>query len=74
MIKQVLDQIDYSFCAEMALVLFAAIFVAVTIRTLLTKREWTSQYANIALSDLPQKPLEQVRGREKQSTVENKHE
>ncbi len=51
MIKQVLNQIDISWYAELSLVLFSLVFVAVVIRTLLTKSEITQQQANVVLED-----------------------
>ena len=51
MIKQVLNQIDISLFAELALVLFATVFVAVVVRTLLTKSEITSRQAKIVLGE-----------------------
>jgi hypothetical protein len=51
MIKQVLNQIDISLYAELALVLFSLVFIAVVIRTLLTKSEITDQQAKIVLGD-----------------------
>jgi hypothetical protein len=51
MIKQVLNQIDISLYAELALMLFATVFVAVVVRTLLTKSEITSRQAKIVLGE-----------------------
>jgi hypothetical protein len=51
MIKQVLNQMDISFYAEMALGLFCAVFIAIVIRTLLTKSEVTHQQAKIVLGE-----------------------
>jgi hypothetical protein len=51
MIKQVLNQINISLYAELALVLFSLVFVAVVVRTLLTKSEITDQQAKIVLGD-----------------------
>lgn len=51
MIKQVLNQIDISWYAELSLLLFSMVFVAVVIRTLLTKSEITRQQANVVLED-----------------------
>ena len=54
MIKQVIQYLDASVCAETALVIFACVFVAVTIRTLLTNQKLTNQQANVVLEDLPE--------------------
>jgi hypothetical protein len=51
MIKQALDQLSYSIFAEIALLMFALIFIAVVVRTLLTRREVTKQQAKIVLGD-----------------------
>lgn len=51
MIKQVLQQMDISCYGEMALALFCIVFVAVVIRTLLTKTEITNQQARIVLGE-----------------------
>ena len=42
MIKQVIQYLDASVCAETALVIFACVFVAVTIRTLLMSQKQSS--------------------------------
>ena len=51
MIKKLTSYLDYSMFAELALVLFAIIFVAVIIRTLLTRSDETRRQANIVLGD-----------------------
>ncbi len=51
MIKLILNQFTYSLCAELALLLFGIVFVAVTIRTLATRREVTERQALIVLGD-----------------------
>ena len=51
MIKQVLNHWNASLCAELALVIFASVFLAVTIRTLLTNRKLTAEQANVVLED-----------------------
>ncbi len=51
MIKQALEQLSYSIFAEAALLMFALIFVAVVVRTLLTRRDVTKQQAKIVLGD-----------------------
>jgi hypothetical protein len=57
MIKQVLNQIDVSLYAELALVLFSMVFVAVVVRTLLTKSEITNQQAKIVLGENTEKQV-----------------
>ena len=54
MIQQMLNQIDYSLFAELSLVLFAIVFVAVTLRTLLTRGDVTRRQAEIVLHDGPE--------------------
>ncbi len=51
MIKQLTSYLNYSIFAELALLLFAVIFVAVVIRTLLTRSEITQEQARIVLGD-----------------------
>jgi len=51
MIKEVLASIDLTAWAEVALLMFAAVFVAVSIKTLLGDRKKAEQYAGIVLSD-----------------------
>ena len=51
MIKQALTQLDYSMFAEVSLAIFALVFVAVTLRTLMTKNETTDRQARIVLGD-----------------------
>ena len=55
MIKKLTSYIDYSLFAEVALVMFAAIFIAVVIRTLCTRSEITNRQAKIVLGDQPEK-------------------
>ena len=52
MIKQVLNQIDITVCAEISLLVFAAVFVCVSIRTMFSNRGAALRHANIALDDL----------------------
>ena len=52
MIKKLTSFLDYGLFAEMALAIFAAVFIAVVIRTLLTNRETTKEQAYIVLDDL----------------------
>jgi hypothetical protein len=51
MIKALTSYLDYSIFAEIALVIFAVVFVAVVIRTLLTDSHVTSYQAHIVLGD-----------------------
>ena len=54
MIKNVLESINVSLFAEIALLLFAITFVAIVVRTLLTRSEETRKQANIVLGDKPE--------------------
>lgn len=51
MIKKLTSFLDYGFFAELALAIFACVFVAVVVRTLMIKRETTNEHANIVLGD-----------------------
>ena len=51
MIKTLTSYLDYGMFAEIALVIFALVFVAVVIRTLLQDSNLTTQQANIVLGD-----------------------
>ena len=51
MIKELTGYLDYGLFAELALAIFACVFVAIVIRTLLTKTETTYQQASIVLED-----------------------
>ncbi len=51
MIKQVLEQMNAAVFAELALLMFAIIFVAIVARTLLTRSETTNRQANIVFGD-----------------------
>jgi len=51
MIKKLTSFLDYGLFAEMALAIFAAVFVAIVIRTLMMKSETTAQQASIVLGD-----------------------
>lgn len=54
MIKKLTTYLDYSVFAEIALLMFAAIFIAVVIRTLSTRSDITRQQAKIVLGDQPE--------------------
>ena len=49
MLKDVLTAVDLTFWAEAGLVLFAVVFVAIAIRTLLGDRHLSARHAAIAL-------------------------
>ena len=51
MIKNLLDQLNYSICAEIALAIFAIVFIAVSIRVLLTRKDIAHRQARIVLDD-----------------------
>ena len=51
MIKEVLSSVDLTVWAEVALLMFGAVFVAVSIKTLLGDRRQAEQHAGIVLSD-----------------------
>ena len=51
MIKKLTSFLDYGIFAEMALAIFACVFIAIVIRTLITKSEVTKQQASIVLGD-----------------------
>ncbi len=51
MIKKLTEFLDYAVFAELALILFAIIFVTVVIRTLRMGNETARQQANIVLDD-----------------------
>ena len=56
MIKKLTSYLDYAMFAELALVLFALIFIVVVIRTLMTRSDETRRQANIVLRDNGDKP------------------
>ncbi len=51
MIKNLTSYLNYSVFAEVALVMFACIFIAVVIRTLMTSSEVTEKQSQIVLDD-----------------------
>lgn len=51
MIKYVLNQFNAAVFAEIALIIFALAFLAVVVKTLLTKPEITDEQAKIVLGD-----------------------
>lgn len=55
MIKKLISYLDYSLFAELALLMFAAIFIAIVIRTLRTQSDTTNRHAKIVLGDKPEK-------------------
>ncbi len=58
MIKDVVSFLDYSNCAEISLAIFVTVFVAVTLRTLLTNRNTTEKMAMIPLDEGRREPAE----------------
>lgn len=55
MIKKLTSYLDYGMFAELALVMFACVFIAVVVRTLLTNGDVTSEQAKIVLGDKAEK-------------------
>ena len=51
MIKKLTSFLDYGFFAELALVIFALVFLAIVIRTLLLRGEVANKNARIVLQD-----------------------
>jgi inorganic pyrophosphatase/exopolyphosphatase len=51
MIKKLTSFLDYGWFAEIALAIFALVFVAIVVRTLLMRRETTTKHAQIVLKD-----------------------
>lgn len=51
MIKKLTSFLDYGVFAELALAIFALVFIAVVIRTLMTNSEITHEQARIVLGD-----------------------
>ncbi|MBN8600086.1 MAG: hypothetical protein J0M26_03475 [Planctomycetes bacterium] len=51
MIKDVVSYLDYSLCANISLVIFMVVFVAVTLRTLLVRKDSMNQNASIVLEE-----------------------
>ncbi len=54
MIKQILTQMNLSYFAEAALVLFAIVFVAIAVRTLLSSTAVAEQQSRIVLDEQPE--------------------
>ncbi|MEZ6095462.1 MAG: hypothetical protein R3C03_14735 [Pirellulaceae bacterium] len=55
MIRDFLSYLDYGIYAEAALVIFALVFIAIVIRTLLTRKEIIDQQASVVLHDHEEK-------------------
>lgn len=53
MIRDVVSYLDYSDCAEISLTIFVVVFIAVSLRALLTSRQVASRLAAIPLDDAP---------------------
>lgn len=51
MIKKLTSFLDYGIFAEAALAIFALVFIAIVIRTLLMNSDLTNEQASIVLSD-----------------------
>ena len=51
MIKTLTSFLNYSLFAEIALLIFAGVFVAIVVRTLMTKNETMKHQASIVLGD-----------------------
>ena len=51
MIKQLMDHLDYGVFAEVALLIFATVFVAIVIRTLATRSETLEYQSRIVLDE-----------------------
>ena len=51
MIRDVVSYLDYSNCAEISLTLFVVVFVAVSLKALLTNRASTQRMAAIPLDE-----------------------
>lgn len=51
MIKEVMRLLNYDFCAEIALVLFAVAFILVIVKTALTSKTEIKHQSEIPLSD-----------------------
>ncbi len=51
MIDRIAQLLDYTVCAEIALVMFAAVFVVILVRTLRTSRAASSRQARLPLDD-----------------------
>lgn len=58
MIKTLTSYLGYGFFAEVALLIFAAVFIAIVIRTLLTRHDITRQQAAIVLGEPLENQLE----------------
>lgn len=56
MVRDVVSFLDYSDCAEISLTIFVVVFVAVSLRALLTSRAAASRMASIPLDDAALKP------------------
>ena len=51
MIKQVMELLNYDYCAEIALVLFLIAFILVILKTVLTSKKVIKHQSEIPLSD-----------------------
>lgn len=64
MIKTLTSYLDYGLFAEISVVIFAAVFVAIVIRTLLTQSEITSRQASIVIGNESRKTEQETNDRE----------
>ncbi len=55
MIKKLTSFLDYGIFAEIAVAIFAAVFIAIVIRTLITRTDITTRQARIVLDELKEK-------------------
>jgi hypothetical protein len=53
MINNLIEFLDYGIFAEVALLIFASVFVLIVTRTLLIRREISQRHASIVLDDNP---------------------
>lgn len=60
MIKRLTEYLDYGFFAEIALAIFALVFIAVVVRTLLERRETSERHAAIVLDEKNQRDPESL--------------
>ncbi|MGN6137161.1 MAG: hypothetical protein ACTHOU_21970 [Aureliella sp.] len=56
MLRDVISFLDYSICAEISLSIFAVVFVAVSLRALLTSSASAAQMAAIPLDEGAREP------------------
>lgn len=64
MVRDVVSFLDYSDCAEISLTIFVVVFIAVSLRALLTSRAAASRMASIPLDDAALKPTAKLESAE----------